>query len=311
MPNEAYRASILRRARFTPQQRHPDDPHEAEYSPPTCYSPSCSTAGGGGEPSGSSSSCSSSALGGALAGSLLATAVCIGLMRPEKLRRVYDLFRSRYSHLTTTEMPPMEIEARSGAPAGAGLRPAGSSWLPHACTGSDPGLSSTQLALRRGESLQLPPLEPPLEVNGEHFERRWASCVTRSIVLVASLPATPPVGPPFQTRARHAPLTFKLAALSPLTHTACRPQVSAEAVEESLVDVGFFCVAAGAVGVLHKSYFTAQLSGSAEWCAGPPLPDRPCRPARPHPPLPYTCIYRKSRSRLLIAQVDARARDTD
>ena len=36
-------------------------------------------------------------------------------------------------------------------------------------------------------------------------------------------------------------------------------------IELALTEAGFFCVAAGAVGGVHKFYFTAQLAGTSDW----------------------------------------------
>ena len=44
------------------------------------------------------------------------------------------------------------------------------------------------------------------------------------------------------------------------THTCTRVQV-----EAGLTHAGLMCIAAGAIGPIHKSYFAAQLRGGGEW----------------------------------------------
>jgi len=76
-------------------------------------------------------------------------------------------------------------------------------------------------------------LDPPADMNGNDFELRWSSCSTRSYILEGVLPSLPPSAP--------------------------------DEIEAVLVERGFFCVAAGAVGTVHKLYFTGQLRGSSDW----------------------------------------------
>ncbi|KAL3894245.1 MAG: hypothetical protein SGPRY_013861, partial [Prymnesium sp.] len=40
---------------------------------------------------------------------------------------------------------------------------------------------------------------------------------------------------------------------------------AAEEAEEALTRGGLTCIAAGAIGSVHKAYFAAMLRGSAEW----------------------------------------------
>ena len=44
------------------------------------------------------------------------------------------------------------------------------------------------------------------------------------------------------------------------THVYIRVQV-----EAALTHAGLMCIAAGAIGPIHKSYFAAQLRGGGEW----------------------------------------------
>ena len=43
------------------------------------------------------------------------------------------------------------------------------------------------------------------------------------------------------------------------------PLPTPDEVEVGLTHAGLMCIAAGAIGEMHKSYFAAQLRGSGEW----------------------------------------------
>jgi len=74
-------------------------------------------------------------------------------------------------------------------------------------------------------------------MNAADFELRWSSCANRSHALVGRLPSSTP-----------------------------NPTLS-DTLETALMQRGFFCVAAGAVGDLHKLYFCGELTDdrSATW----------------------------------------------
>lgn len=101
------------------------------------------------------------------------------------------------------------------------------------CSSAGMGRALDGGAMGGGGSGVPPALEPPADLHADQFELRWSSCATRSHVLEATLPGLPDSAP--------------------------------DEVETALVERGFFCVAAGAVGRLHKLYFAAQLRGSADW----------------------------------------------
>ena len=208
------------------------------YSDPTCYS-SCTCvgadagSGGGGEPqpgcAGGGSSFSS-AIGGALVGALL-TLGCLVVC-------------SRRGYLTLLDACPKEISTKLGgssyshlttAEPGLELNPPPPCQPYHsasACSAAGAALSLGGTAAA-GASLNAVALEPPPDISGADFELRWSSCATRSHALKGRLPPLPPG--------------------------------AVDEIEAALVAKGFFCVAAGAVGDVHKLYLAGQLGGSRDW----------------------------------------------
>lgn len=95
------------------------------------------------------------------------------------------------------------------------------------------GTGLARVPLETGGGGAHPALEPPPDLQPDQFELRWSSCATRSHVLEAVVPRLSPSAP--------------------------------DEIETALVERGFFCVAAGAVGTVDKLYFAAQLRGSTDW----------------------------------------------
>ena len=75
-------------------------------------------------------------------------------------------------------------------------------------------------------------LEPEPNLDASQFEDQWGSCASCSRVFSATLPAS---------------------------------RASPEEAEEALTRGGLTCIAAGALGSIHKAYFASQLRGSSEW----------------------------------------------
>lgn len=78
-------------------------------------------------------------------------------------------------------------------------------------------------------------LEPQPLLDATAFERRWSACAERHCVLSARL------GP------------------------AGAPCPSPDETEEALTRAGLVCIATGAVGNMHKSYYAGTLRGGGEW----------------------------------------------
>ena len=210
------------------------------YSESTCYS-SCTclgedAGGGGGDAGGGGGgggSCASCAFAGAIVGAVLAVAATIFLAR----RSGVDLCSKQvasgvlrgatggsYAGVLSDE-PAMEMEERLGTRATE--------------SGGPSHLAVSQPHHHHTPPLAPPPsapsiaalIAPPADISGADFELRWSACATRSHSLSGRLPSTSPN-----------------AAMS-------------DDAEGCLVRRGFFCVAAGAVGELHKLYFAGALGG--------------------------------------------------
>mmetsp|Transcript_11553 Transcript_11553/g.35722 ORF Transcript_11553/g.35722 Transcript_11553/m.35722 type:complete len:357 (+) Transcript_11553:27-1097(+) len=78
-------------------------------------------------------------------------------------------------------------------------------------------------------------LEKHPTIDATAFERRWAACSDRYSVFGAHLPSAVAACP------------------------------TPDETEEALTIAGLVCIATGAVGTLHKSYFAGKVRGSGEW----------------------------------------------
>ena len=211
----------------------PDGDGQPQYSDATCYSScGCSAAAG-------SSNCMSCAFTGALVGALLTVAAFIACTQRSSGhgggesvgKHAASLARGLvggtcYAHVRTAEEAGLEMEESRPPPSADAVGAVGA-------LSSRPALSLGRAPLDASDRAALPALEPPADIHADQFELRWSSCATRSHVLEAVLPNLPASTP--------------------------------DEVETALVERGFFCVAAGAVGTLHKLYFAAQLRGGADW----------------------------------------------
>ena len=248
------------------------DGEDVPYSEETCFSTcSCSSQ----EPP-EPSSCSTFTLSGVLLGAGLALLGCAAVLRPEWLQLVkQSLARSMgggYGHLTTQEeftghgpgsgSQGYELETRGGVGAihapqhvpsahhsvptahievsprgGSGLAPLpgsrfdGGSYAPgqqpptgHAAGAASGGVAA---AAATDSSGLLAQLEPYPMIDAEAFEQQWSKSERCSRVLSAAFPPTPLLTP--------------------------------DEVELGLTNAGLTCIAAGAVGSIHKSYFAAQV----------------------------------------------------
>ena len=215
----------------------PPPPSASPHPPPPPPSPSLSPppppiSGGGG--SGECTSCFSCTLFGVVLGVVLSMGASVHLVRRGGLdacpKPVPSLARSligsAYSGLSTAE-PAMELNPAGGSAPTADFHCANIS----TATSSRGGGGGVHTIGGRDGA---PSLHPPPDINASDFELRWSTCATRSHALTAALPTRTP------------------------------PSI-ADDVESALVSRGFFCVAAGSVGDLHKLYFAGELSGSADW----------------------------------------------
>ena len=195
------------------------------YSDATCYS-NCHCAAA----ASASSSCASCALFGALVGALLAAASylwCAG--RPSWQGSVCS---KHAVSLARGLMGGAYLHVHTAEEVGLELDD--SRMPPIAETAASYGASFGTSACAAHPAAGVPPaLNPPADIDADQFELRWSRCATRGRVLEAPLPSLPPSVP--------------------------------DEIEAALVTCGFFCVAAGAVGSVHKLYFAGQLHGSADW----------------------------------------------
>ena len=239
------------------------DGEDVPYSEETCFSTcSCSS-----QELPEPSSCSTFTLSGVLLGAALALLGVAAVLRPEWVQLVKQyLARSMgggYGHLTTQEeytghgpgsSQGYELETRGGVGAihsvpahievsprhhlggGGGLAPQpgsrfdGGSFAPgqqpptgHA---AGPAGGGAAAAAADGSGL-LAQLEPYPVIDAEAFEQQWSKSERCSRVLSAAFPPTPLLTP--------------------------------DEVELGLTNAGLTCIAAGAVGSIHKSYFAAQV----------------------------------------------------
>lgn len=252
------------------------DGEDVPYSEETCFSTrSCSSQ----EPP-EPSSCSTFTLSGVLLGAALALLGVATALRPEWLQLLQQyLARSMgggYGHLNTQEefgghgpggvSQGYELETRGGGGAvhaphsvptahievpprhhlggGGGVAPPPGSRLDGASfapvqqppTGHAEGSAhggALAAAVAAGHSGLLAQLEPYPMIDAEGFEQQWSKSERCSRVLSAAFPPTPLLTP--------------------------------DEVELGLTDAGLTCIAAGAVGSIHKSYFAAQVRSSGEW----------------------------------------------
>ena len=195
----------------------------AAYSEPTCYS-SCTCMGGdagGGDDEGGGS-CFSCALMGAVLGSLLAL---VGAA----------YFSSRGGLDACPKQLASVARGFGGAYSHLTTAEPGMEMDEHARAHSTNYTSHLPAASGRGGSAGLGGggeigITPPPEINAAEFEQRWSACSTRSLALSGRLPST----------------------------TA--NQVASDEAEAALGSRGFFCVAAGGVGEVHKLYFAGEVS---------------------------------------------------
>ena len=240
-----------------------DDPlvdgEEVRYSDETCYS-SGACAAAPAEPAAPDGSCVTYALGGAFLGAALVLLFAAALLHPEWMHTLKALAsgwaRSMaggpYSHLTTHEegcggsgagTQGYELETHAAALGAGGARgadaptggyaPGPLRTLPPLPSSAPACLPPPPSASPRGGAPPLPPLEPYPMIDAAAFELQWSKHERSARVMSAALPPTPLPTP--------------------------------DEVEVGLTHAGLMCIAAGAIGEMHKSYFAAQLRGSGEW----------------------------------------------
>ena len=221
---------------------HSNNLGEPSYSEATCYS-SCTCLGDDAPavapPPGS---CASSGLLGAIIGALLALGLTYYLTRrggfeallsycPKPIASMLrGVVGGAYGALSTAEL---EMEERSSAMVA--NTPGQPAPLPRGSCLSAPSAASASSASGGGSVS----IAPPPDINAADFELRWSACATRQHALTGRLPSAGSIGALSQSSA-------------------------SDEAEAALVLRGFFCVAAGAVGELHKLYFAGQLGGGSD-----------------------------------------------